>query len=653
MKAKRIALAILLSVLMVVSAVLVVACKPDDPKKDDKNVKIDLLNAADWDGFNDETNYTISNNTDGSLQVDYEKSDTYQLFTRTMVDPIDDLAKIKKLVAKVKMTSDQATPELMFKFEGSDDPAAAEVTIQVGSDFATYEWTLGQYTTSKPYDLSKASALRVFADPGDATAKGSITFSEFYLSSEDPVAANTIKLPEPPAPPQPEVHDWNEIKEGQTEISKWEVPAEGAYTLTTEGDVVKVAVDKDAFEGDDMWQAMTAYVYGDTLATMKSFRIDIKGTADTTALIKPFDDNAYQYKVTFNGKVQHYEFDISAQVKAADADFSQKDFPDHYNRIAILALPEVTEGKTDIEISHAEFSTEDAKQETPVVPTASYPSNLLVDVINGWTAAEGSRFTVGTSEENHPTISWTAQEGDYSGASNKVALGANQYNYAVFEVKGTQGAHAIFRFGGVEYKFDDGFEEPFTGDWQTAVIKLTTPVSGEQDIIVMGGFKNANDAGTVEIRRAQLFYVANFVDGEKDLDVRSTFNGAGTQNYKIENYSDKTVISYSKPNTGWEPVMTWIDFGEGGYDKMTVTVKGIQGHVAVFSLAYPDDSSKLEKKFEKGTPFTGESETFEMDCSTYKGLVAFRIYLDFETITGVNENGGSIEITQAVLHKAA
>lgn len=646
MKTKKIVLAILLSALMVVSAVLVVACD-----KKDNEVKIDLLDNAQWEGFNDETAYTFKNNEDGSLQVDYEKNDTYQLFTRTMIDPVEDLAKVKKLVAKVKMTSDQPTPELLFKLEGSDDPAAAEVTIRVGSDYATYEWTLGQYTTSKAYDLTKATALRVFADPGDGTAKGSITFAEFYFSDQDVVEANKIALPAPPEPPKPEVHEWNEIKEGQTEISKWEVPAEGAYTLT-DGDTVKVAVDKDAFEGDDMYQAMTAYVYGDILSNMKSFRIDIMGTDGTTALIKPFDDNAYQYTVEFNGKVQHLEFDISAQVKASDANFSKKDFPDHYNKVAILALAGSTEGKTDIEISHADFSTEEAKQDTPVVPSASYPYDLLVDVKTGWTAAEGSRFTVGTSEGN-TTISWTAQEGDYSGASNKVALGANQYNYAIFEVKGTKGAHAIFKFGSVEYKFDEGFAEPFTGDWQTAVIKLDTPVSGEQDIILMGGFKNADDAGTVEIRRAQVLYVANIADGKNDIDVRSTFNASGNQNYTIENYSDKTVISYSKPNVGWEPVLTWIDFGEGGYDKLTVTVTGLKGHVAVFAMAYPDDSSKIEEKFENDKAFTGESVTFTIDCSGYKGLVAFRIFLDFSEIADVNENGGSIEITQALISKAA
>ena len=499
MKAKRIALAILLSVLMVVSAVLVVACKPDDPKKDDKNVKIDLLNAADWDGFNDETNYTISNNTDGSLQVDYEKSDTYQLFTRTMVDPIDDLAKIKKLVAKVKMTSDQATPELMFKFEGSDAPATAEVTIQVGGDYATYEWTLGQYTTSKPYDLSKASALRVFADPGDATAKGSITFSEFYLSSEDPVAANTIKLPEPSKPAD---HVWKEITADDTSVVDWEDGGMGVYTITKDASSVKAVVDKDSVEGDTAWTAMISYIYGDALATMKSFRIDIKGTAGTTALIKPLD--YHDFDVTFDGTVQHFEFDISAQASRADADFSQKDASTSDNRVAIIALNGAKSGTAELEISLAEFSTEEAKNDTPT-PTLEVNEITATNktVNKAWYDGGDSVYDVEKQSDGSFKVSFDKNGFEYPTVKALVKGSAIADMTTIkFTIRGTNGTKLILKPFDQQKPIETdavltGGDDEFTIDISSYVAGKTFDV--EEPIVIMaeGGNKTATGEFTI------------------------------------------------------------------------------------------------------------------------------------------------------------
>ncbi len=642
MKTKKLALAILLSVVMVVSAVLIVACG-------EKEVKIDLLGAKDWEGFNDEVAYTIKDNSDGSLQVDYEKNDTWQLFTRTMVESVEDLAKVKKLVAKVKMTSDQTTPELMFKFEGSDDPATAEVTIQVGSEYKIYEWTLGQYTTSKAYDLTKASALRIFADPGDATAKGSITFAELYLSSKEVNEENAVELPAPPEPPKPEVHEWNEITADKAALSVWEDGGSGVYKLTKDGTTLKVAVDKDAVEGDDAWAAMVAYIHGDALKTMKSFKIVIKGTAGTSALVKPFD--ACETRVNFNGMQQEVIINVAAHAADAARDFSKKDFPTGDNKLAILALPNSNEGKTDIEIISAEFSTAEA----PEPEAVSYPGDLLSGFNTGWKDGGDGHWTVGDTE-GVPTLTYNAGN-SWSSVTTTALIEGAPLNYILWEVKGTKDTVGI-----LSVEFSDGVKAEahfegngaagdhgkFTGEWQTVAVPLDKARSGDVTVRIFAGFNDGDPAGEIQVRRAQFMYVAAVADTTKDFNANGLWLNAvkDSERNTIKYENGKTTITYN--TASWDSVLAWIDLGEGGYDHITITIKGLKDHTAIIKVG------TTEKKFE-GNPgdegrFTGDEQTITIDVSGLTGIVEFRMFFDFNSLEG---ESGSVEITQALFSKAA
>ncbi len=639
-------LALFLCIVMVAAVCLAAACQKD------KEFKIDLRSAKDWGNDYDETAYTVSNDKDGNLIFDYEKNDTYQLMKRTMVEQVEDLQKVKKIVLVAEMTSSEATPHLLLKLEGTDEvadnpvKAAAEVNITMKSGENTYEWDFRQFSDGKAYDLTKASSLLIFADPGVATAKGKITIKEFYFSDKELDTANAVTLPAKPTPAEKPTYTWQEMKADDFDLTDWQDGGMGVYSVTKDNGTVKVHVDKDAVEGDDKYIALLSIVYGDALKTVKSFRIDIKGTAGTTALIKPFDYK--DFNVTFDGTVQHFEFDIASQAARADADFSKKDEPTADNKVAILALQGAENGKADLEIVSAEFSTEPAKAPEGPALDATYPRDLKVDFNTGWHNEEGkTKFTI-TKEEGVVKATYGANTDDtgWNQLNTEVDFGTNSYNYAIMEVRGTQGTTGIFNVGLGEYKFEK--ENKFTGEWQTFVVKnYETPVTGKLTIRAYGGFEDNAPAGQIEIRRAEFYYVGAVADGENNLSANGTWlNAAESQRNTIEFANYKTTISYDGPS--WDSVLTWVDLGEGGYDHITITVTGTEGHTAIFKVGTIE--YKFEETSEHGV-YPGGTQTFTIDTKDLKGLVEFRMFFDFGE-NDANKEGGKFEISVATFEKA-
>lgn len=790
MKARKIVLALLLVVLIVSSALLVVACN--------KNVRIDLTTASEWSNY-DTGIYTISNDSAGKLVMSYDKTDTYQLVKRTMVEKKEDLDKVQTLVIKISADTEAEEPILTLKFEGGTE--TPEISFLISSTEKTYEWDVSDL------GVSSQARLLLFADAGYTDVKGTITISEFYFTSEPVNEENKIVAYQEPAGNPPTTVEWSEITaedpavdagwydagrgvykptknsdgtftvsaqkgkheryryeglwtyiygandvmqgfksfkltvkgakgtafgvkpfdaieekdildeddveqtiwvditsyfggdaernfakttdatdaKGENKIgifwqtgvlgvsgeftivsaefsteaapithnvkeitatdtkadAGWYDNGDGAYTITPNSDgSYKVAYDKGSFG----WAFLATYVKGTALKDMTSLTVKVKGESGLRLLVKPYDK--LDCWIDLDGTEQTQTFDISG---ITGVDYSAKELA-----INVFLAPDTNDITGEFTIYSIEFGTDkpvEPDKEAPDGQDIVYGGDLNV-LINSWYGMENEHITFAKRGDNW-VAKFTGAQDEYGAAKATVKLGEQKANYLVLEVKGTKGAHAIFKFGGFEYKFDDGtdypgahFADPFTGDWQTAVIKLDAPVTGDVEILLMAGFKSNTDAGEVEIRKAQLYYVAETVSAG-DLDVNGCWLNAVKDSTRNDiKYADgKTTVSYSAP--GWNSIMAWVDLGEGGYSKLTITFKGLAGHTGIFKFG---EEIKFEgNEGDRGT-FTGEEQTIEFDVSELSGVVEFRIFLDMNP-NDVNAQGGSVEITKAVFSK--
>lgn len=584
MKAKKIALAVLLSVLMVVSFVLV-AC--------DKNeaTTIDLKTATQWSNDRDESVYDVSNDASGNLVMSYDKTGTWQYVKRTLIEEPTDLAKTKTLVFTAAMS--EGSHLITLKFEGGEEPVP-EVTFQINATSKTYEWDV----SDKAVDAR--ARILLFIDGEFVTGTGTLTVSEFYLTSN---AINETNKIVPYVAPQADPTEivWNEITATKTSVTEWTADANGVYTVTKDGTSVKVAVDKDTWNGDDAWTGLIAYINGDALKTMKSFKLTVNGTAGKTAMIKPFD-STLEYIVTFTGEDQEIAIDISTLASRADADYSKKDTPTADNRVAILALNGATSGKMDLTIKTAQFSTEEVE---PLAPTHEVNEITATSKAanKGWYDGGDGVYTVTKNSDGSYKIAFDKKGLEYPSVKAFVK-GSEIANMTSIKltVNGTEGTKLIFK----------PFDQPvpietnvtLNGGDKTITVDISSYVTGktfdtEAPIVIMAEGGNTTDKGEFTIKNLEFSTDAAPVD--PNLNEITAENHKITKGWAPLDEGTYTVtaqeqgfkVQFNKTGT-YNFLRTYVKGSKiMDFDTLRFTVKGEAGKEILFKFLDKEKRFKL------------------------------------------------------------
>ena len=629
MKIKKISLSILLLVVMVSALVLGVACEKPI-------TKIELKNTEYWGPASsdaEETNMIKATKSGNDLVINYteKKEWTGIAYTLNYHEP-EVLKTMKTLVIKAKMTSDNVVnPSMMFKM----DVLAKEVSVKGTTTETTYEWDVSEM------DLSTETWFIIFPDAGVAGSTGTITISEIYLTVDEENADNDVsKSPVTNLiTPNPVTPNWQEVKADALTIGGW-VDASGydVYDVKAEGDGYKVNVNKRI--GTGAWSALISYVHGETsvFQTLKSFKIKVKGTAGQAILVKPFDTN--ETRVELDGTEQEVIIDIIDITENASNDYSEKTDPTNLNKVVIMALPGAAKGTTSFEILSAEFSTAEA-------PDAGirYNGGQMLDFNSRWRDNGDGKWTTALNEGVW-TLSYAAGH-SWASVTTKLKLGGEVMNYVYAEVKVPEGKPFIL-------KFADGNEASVTGtgDWQVISKKLSANVTGNVQVLIFADYDGA-DAGEIQIKTAKLYNVSASEVAEGDLKVTADWKHAdkGDNRFTIVAANGKTTITNANPTEsnggGWDSLLIWIDLGEGGYDTLTLTFKGTEGHIAIVKL---NNEGTRQKEFSagQGGALSGADQTVELNASGLSGVVELRLFLDWD-----GPAGGVFEISNIVFHAAA
>lgn len=556
--------------------------------------------------------YTVTKNADGSYKVDvHKKIGAGQWDALISYVYGDALASMKTFKLVVKGTAGKqilVKPFDNFEKRVTLTGEEQEIIIDVASFTAD---------TSKDYSQKAAPTAEnkvvVIGLPDVNTGNDTFTIISAAFSAEESGIVDTDIV--------------NEITaENRTANGAWYDSGDNVYTIAQDGTAFDVTFDKATFE----WSTMRAYVKGAAIANMKTLRLTVSGTEGQQILVKPF--NAVEQWHTFTGGEDVVVVDLT---KVADVNFEDK------QPIFIFAAPGTPSATGSFRIINMEFSTEEADApDVPVIQANQYYGDLNMSFNNYWRDAGDNHWTA-TEADGIWTLAYPANN-SWSSIVTEIDLGAVEMNYVILEVKGTKDTTAIFNLGGPEVKFEN--DKLLSGDWETIALHYDNALKGNVTIRIFGGFNDGAGAGEIQIRRAQLYNVAK-VAGEGNLDVNGTWVNAvkGSTRNAISFEGGVTTISYNAAS--WDSVLAWYDLGEGGFDKITIKIKGQAGHAAIVSI------NGAETKFENDSVFTGAEQTIEVDVSGLRGIVFIRMFFDFNDLAGAES--GSVQITEAVFHKAA
>lgn len=510
--------------------------------------------------------------------------------------------------------------------------AKVKVKDEQGNDTEEETWA---HTFAKPTGMDKLEAqntVRVIWETGNGKANGTFTIVKAEFSTDKAKPMYTAK----------------EITATDRKVgTEWFSNDFGVYTpsVNPTDNSVNVHYDKGGYE----WTYMMTYVKGAALENMTTLTVKVKGPEGVAFMVKLYDKK--ECTGTFTGNEQTETFNITG-ITGVDwtADL----------QILVFIGGGTKELTGDFTIYSMEYGTGTVTPPTPPV-SDSYPNDLLTSFNSGWTDADGNdHWTIPAPAQvdgrnDVYSLSYIANN-NWSAATTTAEIEGAPLNYILWEVKGTADTTGILS---VEFsdqvKAEAHFEGngapgdhgKFTGEWQTVAIPLDKPRTGEVTVRIFAGLSNSCPAGEIKVSKAQFMYVAGKADTTQDYDANGLWRNAPKDGKRcdIAYANDKTTVTYTA--AGWDSILAWIDLGEGGYDTITISFKGLQGHSAIIKVG------TTEKKYE-GNPgdeglLTGQAQTVTIDVSGLTGIVEFRIFLDMNSLPG---DTGSFEITQALFHKA-
>lgn len=272
-------LALLSAATLCVPAFAVAACTNDnDVKKPDNKPATSINLIEGWEVNADEdSQYTLSPQKDGSLKVSYEKTGSAWQYFKHLISGYEeaDLKNMNTLVLEsVYNECSTGNNEVTLKFEYMSGYEAQEIKFFMDTTTTkTYEWDVSEL------NLDKALRLLVFFDGESTQGSGEVTFKKFELSNAKVNAANKI-VPRPNDTVEAETAKLSQITETDHKITGWY----GA-THSRLGKVYDVKEEDNKFivtklvDLGTAWTPLCADVKGEELKKMKSFKLVVNGGA--------------------------------------------------------------------------------------------------------------------------------------------------------------------------------------------------------------------------------------------------------------------------------------------------------------------------------------------------------------------------------------
>lgn len=480
--------------------------------------------------------------------------------------------------------------------------------------------------TAKVADAQAQNKIYVIWETGNGAAEGDFTIVSAEFSTDKAKPMYTAK----------------EITATDLKVgTEWFSNDFGVYTpsVNATDNSVNVHYNKGSYE----WAYMMTYVKGAALQNMTTLTVKVKGPAGVGILVKPYDQQKDSFtNITFTGDVQTIVLDISG-LTVADWTADQQ--------ILIFIGGGVTDIEGDFTIYSMEYGTGSVTP-GPVTPEATqYADGLKLDVNKNFPATAGG-YEATTNSDGNTVITFQSQS-NYDRISANVDLGEYKMNYIKVRFKGTEGASCMFGVGPDtnQYKYETSGHGVLTGDWQEFTWKLNAEVTGETTVYIIAGF-GGTIGGELEIDSWELYYVGVVADGEQTLDINKNWTAARATStrYDIVTAEGKTTITYKGTNMyDFDPIILYVDLGEGGYSTLTIKFKGPQGGCTTFSVG--GHETEYSDGADKAGAMTGSEQTFTYDVSELSGLVEIKLFVgwDYEN----KEADATFEITQAQLTKAA
>ncbi len=601
MKAKKIAIAVLLSVVMVVSSFLVVAC--DNTKEN----RWDILarNAEMWSA-GDKNIYQI-NTQDGKLVLDYTKTDTYQYVSGPIGATAEEKESYKTFVLTASMTTSAEWSTLLVKF--GDGSNAREFNFELSATEKTYEIDVSDY------DLASKEVILLFADSGWRDVTGKITITEMYLTDREINEANRATAYQLPAGnPLPETAAWNHITSDETTVNAgWYDDGRGIYTnIQKQSDGSYNIHGKRKTHQDFWYNALLAFVDSDatTMSAFRSFKLTVKAPAGTHIAVKPFD--FYEVKATVpddleEGETFTIEVDITGftQAKAKDEQGNPtEEFAHTFAKTAkvadaqaqnkIYVIWETGNGAAegDFTIVSAEFSTDKAKP----MYTAKEITATDLKVGTEWFSNDFGVYTPSVNATDN-SVNVHYNKGSYEWAYMMTYVkGAALQNMTTLtvKVKGPAGVGILVK--PYDQQKDSFTNITFTGDVQTIVLDISGLTvadwtADQQILIFIGG-------GVTDIEGDFTIYSMEYGTGsvtptvDPDLNVITADNTKITKGWKPLDAGTYTVtekgegfnVAFNKTDT-YQFLRTYVKGSKiMDFDTIRFTVKGEDGKEILFKF---------------------------------------------------------------------
>lgn len=521
---------------------------------------------------NDSGVYKITEGGAGSWNVSYEKPGKIEYaFMYSKVS--GDVTDFKKIVFEVQ---GQKGKELTFSAYGDKaNPTKDEPTWQ--NEVQNYVLSGGRDVVEVDLrhidkaDLAKINKIMIFADPGKTTdSTGSFKLFKAYFSKEEYIG-NGPNLP----------GDTNTYRgeAGNFSINKnW--CATNPETIKVTGSSSKTVVSwskKEKFDG------IACNVKGN-FSNFKYLVLKVKGTAEKNLFVKFYGvDNDVARFVT-NGKEQYLVADIRKDawgnaLKNADSVLNGLQ--------AVYLFPgaeDVSSGS--IEISEAYFSNTD--------PTANkYSGKGKTFSFNKNWSPTATTMKV-QSEKGKTTVNWSSKN-KFDGVETKAQGNFSDFNYIVFEVKGTKNQNLYLKFDSCK---NDIARFVANGKKQVLAVKIKTDAWGKKvsdekldqitKIYLYPGAETKN-AGKIEITKA--YFSKTDPTAYRGNGNKYSFN----KNWKVSNaknmkLSKKNSVYQAKwkKKDKYDSMETSVSGKFSGFNYIVLKVKGTAGQ----NLFVKFDSSK-------------------------------------------------------------
>lgn len=267
-------LALSMAAALCVPAFAVAACNNEEEPAAPAT-SINLISG--WETNSDEdSQYTLAPQKDGSLKVTYEKTGSpWQYFKHTLGYDEADIKNMNTLVMEgVYSQCSTSNSEVTLKIEYLGDIAAQEIKFYMDTTTVkTYEWDVSKL------NLDKANRLLIFLDGASSQGSGEMTIKKLELTHTPVNEANKI-VPAVAATVDPDTAVSSTITDTNKKITGWYGATHSrlgkVYELATEGN--KTTVTK-LVELDTDWTPLCADVKGAELKNMKSFKLVVNGGA--------------------------------------------------------------------------------------------------------------------------------------------------------------------------------------------------------------------------------------------------------------------------------------------------------------------------------------------------------------------------------------